>query len=146
MEFLIHSTGEEQDLKILDGNLHFMMPSAPIPNFSSRLTFSRPITENPEPVPPPQILVQAMSRLSLYRLQEMARKDLKDGNVTDATRRFKNLATQLLSSGNEQLAQTVMLELEQIHANQAMSEDAQKQIKYGTRALFLDDFAKEFQS
>jgi Ca-activated chloride channel family protein len=140
MEFLIEATGNQQEVQVLDGILHLMMPSAPIPNFSSRLTFSRPVVENPEPVPPPQILIRAMSRLSLYRLQEMARKDMQNGDITKATQRLKNLATQLLMSGEENLAQTVMLELDHINRNQEMSENAQKQIKYGTRALVLDDF------
>ncbi|MEJ2487423.1 MAG: VWA domain-containing protein, partial [Anaerolineales bacterium] len=140
MEFLIESTGNQQEVQVLDGTLHLMMPSAPIPNFSSRLTFSRLVVENPEPVPPPQILIRAMSRLSLYRLQEMARKDMQNGDITKATQRLKNLATQLLMSGEENLAQTVMLELDHINRNQEMSENAQKQIKYGTRALVLDDF------
>ena len=140
MEFLIEFTGNQQEVQVLDGTLHLMMPSAPIPNFSSRLTFSRPVVENPEPVPPPQILIRAMSRLSLYRLQEMARKDMQNGDITKATQRLKNLATQLLMSGEENLAQTVMLELDHINRNQEMSENAQKQIKYGTRALVLDDF------
>jgi Ca-activated chloride channel family protein len=145
MEFLINSTGEDQDFRLLDGKLHFMVPSAPIPNFSSRMTFSRPVVKNPSPTPPPQILVRAMSRLSLYRLQEMARRDLRSGDVRKATTRLKNLATQLLSAGEEQLAQTVMLELDHINTHQDMSEEAQKQIKYGTRALVMDDFEKEPQ-
>ena len=140
MEFLIESTGDQQEVQVLDGTLHLMMPSAPIPNFSSRLTFSRPVVENPAPVPPPQILIRAMSRLSLYRLQEMARKDMRNGDINKATQRLKNLATQLLMSGEESLAQTVMLELDHINQNQEMSENAQKQIKYGTRALVLDEF------
>jgi len=143
MEFLIKSVGGNSELKILDGTLNFMMPSAPIPKVSSRLTFSRPISENPKPIPPPQILVRAMSRLSLYRLQEMARKDLKNGNLNQATRRLKNLATQLLQSGEDQLAQTVMLELDHIKEHHDMREDIQKQIKYGTRALVLDEIKEE---
>ena len=143
MEFLIKSVEGQQEIQILDGTLNFLLPSAPIPNVSSRLTFSRPVAENPKPIPPPQILVRAMSRLSLYRLQEMARSDLKAGNLNQATRRLKNLATQLLQSGEDQLAQTVMLELDHIEKNHEMREDFQKQIKYGTRALVLDDTKEE---
>jgi Ca-activated chloride channel family protein len=146
MEFVINGTAGYQEVNILDGTLHLLMPYAPIPDFSSRITLSRSVLDNPEPVPPPQILVRAMSRLSLYRLQEMAHKDLRNGNVSKATRRLKNLATQLLSSGEDQLAKTVMLELEHIQANESMSEEAQKQIKYGTRALVMDEIVKEQQS
>ena len=143
MEFLIQSTGDQEEFQFLDGSLDFMMPSAPIPNISSRLTFSRPVSENPRPVPPPHILVQAMSRLSMYRLQEMARKDLRLGNVHQATQRLKNLATQLLTAGEDHLARTVMLELDHIGKNQDMSDIAHKQIKYGTRALVLENFEEE---
>jgi len=145
MEFLIKSVDDRQELPILDGTLNFLLPSAPIPNVSSRLTFSRPVSENPKPIPPPQILVRAMSRLSLFRLQEMARNDLRAGNLSQATRRLKNLATRLLQSGEDQLAQTVMLELDHIKEHQDMREDIQKQIKYGTRALVLDDIKEESQ-
>jgi Ca-activated chloride channel family protein len=147
LEFLIRATPEEKTyFQVLDGNLRIMIPTAPIPDFSSRLTLSRPVTPDPRPEPPPQVLVRAMSRLSLYRLQEMAQKDLKAGNVRRATARLKNLATQLLSSGETGLAQTVMLELDNIRSSNDMSEDARKQIKYGTRALVLDSEQEETQS
>lgn len=48
-------------------------------------------------------------------------------------------------SGENQLAQTVMLELDHIKENHDMREDFQKQIKYGTRALVLEDTKEESQ-
>ncbi len=139
MEFLISSVEKHREFQLLDGKLHFTRPSSPIPNISSRLTFSRSVVDNPEPLPPPQILIRAMSRLSLYRLQDMARQDLKKGNVKKATRRLKNLATQLLTAGEDNLAKTVMLELDNIKNDRGMSKNAEKQIKYGTRALVMDE-------
>jgi hypothetical protein len=68
----------------------------------------------------------------------MARNDLKAGDVNKATSRLKNLATQLLTSGETALAQTVMLELDQIRTNSSMSATSEKAIKYGTRALLLE--------
>jgi Ca-activated chloride channel family protein len=73
----------------------------------------------------------------------MAQKDLQAGDVHKATTRLKNLATQLLSSGESELAQTVMLELDSLHATKALSEDAKKRIKYGTRALVLEPSIEE---
>jgi len=144
MEFLIKETPTVGNfLGILDGEIKFIIPTAPLPNFSSRLTLSRPITAEPRPEPPPQILVKAMSRLSLYRLQEMAQRDIKKGNIRQATDRLRNLATQLLTSGEDDLANTVMLELNNIRSNKDMSEEAKKQIKYGTRALVLDEIEKD---
>lgn len=143
-EFLIKETPKGKNpLLILDGELTFNIPTAPIPNFSSRLTFSRPVSVEPRPEPPPQVLVKAMSRLSLYRLQEMAQRDLKQGDVHRATNRLKNLATQLLTSGEDQLAHTVMLEINNIRSTKNMDEEVKKQIKYGTRALVMDEFEKE---
>lgn len=139
LEFLVENTpNQKEDFILLDGTLEMVMPSAAIPNISSRVTFARALEENPVPAPPPRILVEALSRLSLYRLQEMARKDLKAGNVSKATSRLKNLATQLLTSGETALAQTVMLELDQIRTNSSMSATSEKAIKYGTRALLLE--------
>ena len=139
LEFEVGSTPmQREDYVILDGKLDLVMPTATIPNISTRLTFSRNLEENPLPAPPPRILVEALSKLSLYRLQEMARKDLKEGNVAKATSRLRNLATQLLSTGEKGLAETVMLELDQIRTTRHMGSDAAKRIKYGTRALLLD--------
>jgi Ca-activated chloride channel family protein len=50
---------------------------------------------------------------------------------------MQNLATQLLMSGEPSLAHTVMLELRQIEGGNSISEEAEKRIKYGTRALML---------
>jgi Ca-activated chloride channel family protein len=144
IEFLINNTKNNQkEFTLLDGELEMIIPKLAIPNVSSRLTLSRPTTKSAEPEPPPQVLVRAMSKLSLYRLQEMAQKDLKAGNVHRATQRLRNLATQLLSSGESDLAQTVMLELDSIHTTKNMSEDAKKRIKYGTRALVLEQDIEE---
>lgn len=145
LEFLIHQTPKVGgELMLLDGNLTYTIPSASIPEFSSRLTFSRPLRENPSPEPPPQVLVRAMSRLSLYRLQEVAQVELQQGNVHKAANRLQNLATQLLTSGENELAQTVMLELEQMQSKRTMTEDAKKQIKYGTRALVMESKEEDF--
>jgi Ca-activated chloride channel family protein len=144
MEFLINKVdSEHKEFTLLDGNLKMLLPKLSIPNVSTRLTLSRMTTHSVEPEPPPQILVRAMSKLSLYRLQEMAQKDLQAGDVHKATTRLKNLATQLLSSGESELAQTVMLELDSLHTTRNMSEDAKKRIKYGTRALVLEQNLEE---
>ena len=138
LEFEVASASlQREEFIMLDGTLEMVMPTAIVPNISTRLTFSRPLEENPVPVPPPRILVEALSRLSMYRLQEMARRDIKEGNIGKATSRLKNLATQLLSSGEKQLAETVMLELDQIRATSHIGPEAAKRIKYGTRALLL---------
>ncbi|MEK6221737.1 MAG: hypothetical protein N2D54_05775, partial [Chloroflexota bacterium] len=106
-------------------------------NISNKFSLSRTSAKNPKIEPPPQVLVKAMSRLSLFRLQEQAKNELDSGQVEKATQRLNNLATQLLNSGEDALAHTVMLELTNIERGESLSEEGKKQIKYGTRALLL---------
>jgi len=135
-EFMIKSTIDEQEeLVLTDGNLKMIVPSQPIPKTSERFTLSRNVAEDPKIDPPPKVLVRAMSRLSLYRMQEKAQQELNDGHIEKATQRLKHLSQNLLASGETELAHTVMLEIESISQTQTLSESAQKQIKYGTRAL-----------
>lgn len=135
-EFMIDSTTEEEDeLVLTSGNLHMLIPSLPIPGIASRFTLSCKVEKDPIIEPPPVILVRAMSRLSLYRMQEKAQQELDDGQIEKATRRLRHLSQNLLESGEAELAHTVLLELESMEKTQTLSESAQKQIKYGTRAL-----------
>jgi Ca-activated chloride channel family protein len=98
---------------------------------------TRPAKANAEVTPPPQVLIKAMSRLSIYRLQEQAQKDLAAGNIDQATQKLNNVAVQLLSAGENGLAQTVMLELDNLKKGETLSQEAKKRIKYSTRALLL---------
>jgi Ca-activated chloride channel family protein len=86
---------------------------------------------------PPPAIVQAMSRLTLYRMQERARKDVGDGRIPEATRRLQNIATHLLAQGNRELARTVLAEANYLQQHQTFSEDGEKNLKYGTRNLLL---------
>jgi Ca-activated chloride channel family protein len=87
--------------------------------------------------------MQAMSRLTLYRMQERARDDIGNGNLRDATRRLQNLATHLLAQGQRDLARSVLGEVAYIQQNQTFSEEGDKRIKYGTRSLLLPPGTKE---
>jgi Ca-activated chloride channel family protein len=135
-EFYLDSTTKNKDEIILtQGNLHMTVPSQSIPKVALRFSLSRKIAKDPKVEPPPKILVQAMSRLSLYRMQEKAKQELHDGQIDKATQRLQRLSENLLASGEPDLAHTVMLEIQHIEKTQSLSESAQKQIKYGTRAL-----------
>jgi Ca-activated chloride channel family protein len=101
------------------------------------LDLHRPTVEDPEPELPPAPIVEAMSRLTLYRLQEKARFEVGQGEAVEASKHLQYLATHLLSSGNRELAHTVLMEAEHIRQSQRFSKDGDKRIKYGTRALLL---------
>ena len=60
------------------------------------------------------------------------------GEVEKATLSLKNLAVHLLSQGHQELAKTVMLEAENIQHKRRFSLEGEKEIKYATRALLMN--------
>jgi Ca-activated chloride channel homolog len=86
--------------------------------------------------------LSALSRLTLYRMQERARIEADAGNYDEASLHLHNLATHLLSQGEQQLAKTALLEADQLQRMHTWSANGTKEIKYKTRALLLTS-AKE---
>ncbi len=86
---------------------------------------------------PPTEILQAMSKLTLYRLQEKAKIDVAAGNIQKATRRLQNLASHLIAQGDKELAKSVLLEADHIQRNRQYSKEGDKKIKYGTRSLLM---------
>ena len=93
--------------------------------------------------PPHPAIIPALSKLSLYRLQEKARQEMARGNYARATETLQKLATRLLSQGERSLAKTVMLEIESIETDKTYTEYGEKKIKYGTRALMPPEEPKK---
>jgi hypothetical protein len=83
--------------------------------------------------------VNALRKLSLYRLESQAREYLEKGKLIEAQNKFNNLATQLLNSGNEDLAKTIFLETKMLNNENTLSEKMKKNIKYGTRSLISEN-------
>lgn len=127
------STGK---VKLAEGKLTGDLP-AKKSEIDYALTFHRNFSVAPEPEIPPAVLVEAMARLTLYRLQERARKEVCEGQIDKATKHLQYLATHLLSTGKRELAHTVLVEAEHIKQSNYFSKDGDKRIKYGTRALLL---------
>ncbi|MFZ5922726.1 MAG: DnaJ domain-containing protein [Chloroflexota bacterium] len=138
LEFTVKPLGKKvEHIKLLDGRVKMTIPQATPPIHSTPLTLSRSLTAGSDAEPPPQPIIQAMSRLSLYRMQEKARKAASEGQYEKASRHLTYLATHLLAQGERGLAKTVLLEADQIQRSHTLSETGQKTIKYGTRALLL---------
>jgi Ca-activated chloride channel family protein len=138
LELLVHPINSEKGtLNLIKGRLFFDIPHRTDPQYSMRVVISRPSSHDPDPMPPPQGIIQAMNQLTLYRMQDRARQDVAKGNLKDATRRLQYLATSLLSQGQRDLARTVLGEAANIQQHSSFSEDGEKRIKYGTRALML---------
>lgn len=103
--------------------------------FSHRLEISRPIRHEFDTNPPPSRIIQAMSQLTLCRMQERAQQSLKKGDVKTATQTLQNIASHLLAEGHSELAKSVLNEVTHIQRTRTFSEEGEKRIKYGTRSL-----------
>ena len=137
-EYIIQPKAVQSDSVIfVDGSLKVVIASRPLPVPDMRLRLQRPVVDEAETASPPLEIVQALSRLMLYRMQERARKEIEKGNVDTATRQLQSLAANLLSQGERSLAQTIMLEVDNLQQKSALSDEGGKKINYGTRALFL---------
>ena len=146
-EYIINPKAVKSDMAIImDGTLKVSVSQIPLPVPPLRIHLQRSISIQPESDPPPPEIVQALSRLMLYRMQERARIEIEKGNLEAGTRQLQALAANLLTQGERSLAQTIMLEVNMIKHQNGISEEGRKKIKYGTRALFLEPPRKEFAS
>ena len=138
LEFSIHAAAVVKDVaELLQGVVQISIPTQPLPVPPSRLRLFRPVTEAAVPEPPSPAIIQALANLNFYRMQERAQQEVAAGEHEQASQRLQHLATHLLSSGEKKLAQTVLLEAEHLQRMHSLSDEGQKNIKYGTRALLL---------
>ncbi|MCW5876151.1 MAG: VWA domain-containing protein [Anaerolineales bacterium] len=136
LEFSVDASSLQQgNLTLAQGELRLDMLHRVIPATTARFELSRPVLAMSAPEPPPRALVNAIGRLSLYRMQERAREELEAGDGPAAAKRLRMLATRLLSSGERGLARKVLSAAKEIKDGGSLSEKTGKQIKYGTRAL-----------
>jgi Ca-activated chloride channel family protein len=143
-EYIIQPKAVKSDLlTFLDGILKVSIASHPLPVPPLRLRLDRRVANSPETDPPPPQIVQALSRLMLFRMQERARKELDQGNVEAATRHLRVLASNLLTQGERSLAQTILLEVDHMQEKNALSAEGSKKMNYGTRALMIASPKKE---
>jgi Ca-activated chloride channel family protein len=146
-EYIIHPKAvKSETITFLDGALNVLIASRPLPVPSFRVRLQRPVSDLPEADPPPPEVVQALSRLMLFRMQDRARKEIEKGNIDVATRQLQSLAAHLLTQGERSLAQTILLEVDHLQQKDTLSAEGSKKINYGTRALFLAPSKKEFAS
>jgi Ca-activated chloride channel family protein len=87
---------------------------------------------------PPTAILDALSRLALYRMQESANEAIKRGDVLVATQRLEKLATRLLAMGQSSLATHVLQEAQLVKTTHMLSAEGKKTIKYHTRQLVME--------
>jgi Ca-activated chloride channel family protein len=134
------------DSVLAEGELRLDIPTRTIPSAKSRFRLTRPVQEPDDSDAPSQTLINAIGKLSLYRMQEQARQDIEAGDLVGAAHRMRMLGTHLLSSGHKSLAQTVLLAAEDVRQGGALGEKTGKQLKYGTRALISEDESEKAKS
>ena len=85
---------------------------------------------------PPPALVDALSKLALFKLQEDASVAAQSGDINAATRRLEYLATRLMGMGERELGRQALAEATHMKQTIAFSsKEAQLNLKYSTRSL-----------
>jgi Ca-activated chloride channel family protein len=135
-EYIIQPKAVKSDLTdILHGRLKVSITSHDLPVPSLLLQVKLPVSEIPAQEPPDERIVQALSQLMLYRMQERAREEVRSGRIETATRHLQTLASNLISQGERGLAQTILLEVDHLQKHSALTSEGSKKMNYGTRAL-----------
>jgi Ca-activated chloride channel family protein len=138
LEFVLPPlTAEIKSLNLARGQIKMEIPAWKSGKARILLDLSRTVSASVDRESPPPQLLEAMAKLTLYRMQERVRKEVSDGQIDRATRHLHYLATHLLSQGDRELAHTVLIEAEHIQQSRRFSKEGDKRIKYGTRALML---------
>jgi Ca-activated chloride channel homolog len=146
LELLVEPDALHEDVvEILSGSLKVSIAARPVPVPPIRLQLTRKVDDVPSAEPPPAQILSALSRLTLYRMQERAQAAAEAGEFDAASRHLQNLATHLLSQGERSLAKTALFEAENLERMHAWSASGSKDIKYSTRALLLNA-AKEMRA
>jgi Ca-activated chloride channel family protein len=126
---------QQRDITLFDGKITVTLTEQVSSVKPVAIRLVRPWSDESGLDIPPIEIVEALNRLKLYRLQEQARLEVTAGEYNQASEHLHRLASHLLSQGERGLARTVLLEAEHIQQNKSFSQQGQKEIKYGTRAL-----------
>ncbi len=93
----------------------------------------------PEEEQVPERIITAMGKVTIFRMQERALKDVESGRLAQATRTLERIATRLMDLGEVALARAASLEAQRLVKTGILSAQGQKQLKYGTRNLTSGD-------
>ena len=91
----------------------------------------------PEQEPVPVRLLNALSHMNVFRLQERAWRALDSGNSVQATQLLEFASTQLLNMGHRELSRAALLEAGRVAQGGAPTLGGRKKLRYGTRSLAI---------
>jgi len=136
MEFVVQPEAVQQSVvTIFNGKVFVLLSAQMLPEEPIQIRLVRPVLDETSLDPPPVEIVDALSRLKFYRLQEQARLEATAGDYEQAAEHMNRLATHLLAHGERGLAKTALMEAENLQREKSFSQQGGKEIKYGTRAL-----------
>ena len=103
-EYRIDPSLTKGDLvQLLRGSLKLAITALPTPIQPIQIEFSREVKEEADTtIPPPATIIQALGKLTLYRMQEKAHMEVEQGQFELAAQHMKQLATSLLVSRRAQ--------------------------------------------
>jgi Ca-activated chloride channel homolog len=138
LEFLVPPLASDMDhLTLARGQINMEILGRTKPGARILIDLFRPVAANAEPETPPPVIVDALAKLTLYRMQERIRAEVSEGQIDKATKHLHYLATHLLSMNDRELVHAVLIEAEHVQQSRRFSGEGEKRIKYGTRALLL---------
>ncbi len=94
-------------------------------------------TEKDFVVKVPSLLITALGKLAIFKMQEKALTNIEEGNIDLATQRLETMANRLLNLGETELARAALLEADRLSRTGALSVEGRKRIRYGTRSLSI---------
>jgi uncharacterized protein YegL len=97
-------------------------------------------TFTPNELPPGAVhpsILNTLSKITVYRMQERAWDALDSGDVARASQQLEVIATRLFDLGESRLARAAMLEAGRIAKGGPPTAKGRKEIKYGTRSLSI---------
>ncbi len=95
------------------------------------------LPEEPLMVSPPEPVLEALSRVVIYRMQEQAWADIQAGRRVEGARKLQQVGTRLLEMGARDLAQEAFTAATRLLQGRSVPRSQQLALKYGTRMLML---------
>lgn len=80
-------------------------------------------------------LMDAVQKVSAFKLHTQALEQVEQGNVAGATRRLRAAGERLIEMGQHDLGQTMLAEADLMEKEGQMSAEGTKKLRYGTRKL-----------
>lgn len=80
-------------------------------------------------------LMDAVQKVSAFKLHAQAMQEIERGNVAGATRRLRLAGERLIEMGQEDLGQTMLTEAELMEKEGQMTAQGTKKLRYGTRKI-----------